>query len=154
MPKRSVKHDTIQIERHFKAPPERVYAAWTDIDARREWVSPAEGWVHQDEGGDVRVGGKETMRFGPPDDPHYKTEIHYLHILPEQRIVMTGPLSDRNTPVSCSLTTVEFLPDGEGTKVVFTEQAEFFDGKDSAKARKAGWTQNLDQLDDFLASEN
>ena len=151
--KRSVKHDTIRLERHLKAPPQRVFAAWTDPDARRTWVSPVQGWEQIDEGMDFRVGGKEVMHFGPQGDPHFKAEIHYLHIVPEQRIVMAGPMYDRDVPVSCSLTTLEFKPDGEGTKLVFTEQASFLDGKDTKKDRKAGWERNLDQLDSYLSDE-
>ena len=153
--KRSVKHDTIRLERHLKAPPQRVFAAWTDPDARRTWVSPVKGWEHLDEGMDFRVGGREIIHFGPQGDPHYKAEIHYLHIIPEQRILMAGPMYDRDVPVSCSLTTIEFQPDaeGEGTKLVFTEQASFLDGKGTKKDRKAGWERNLDQLDSYLSDE-
>src|SRR5262249_53903938 len=63
--KRTVKHETISIERHLKARPERVFDAWTDPEARRAWVVPAEGWAHDEENMDFRIGGHEVMRFGP-----------------------------------------------------------------------------------------
>jgi hypothetical protein len=52
-----------------------------------------------------------------------------------------------------SLTTIEFLGDGEGTRMLFTEQGAFFDGPDAAAQREHGTGLLLDALGRFLAGE-
>jgi hypothetical protein len=52
-----------------------------------------------------------------------------------------------------SLTTVEFVPDGDGTRLVFTEQGVFFDGLEDPAEREHGTGKLLDALARFLAGE-
>ena len=49
-------------------------------------------------------------------------------------------------PISSSLATMEFLADGTGTRLVFTEQAAFFPGGDGIEIREAGTRELLGQL--------
>ena len=63
---------------------------------------------------------------------------------------MAETISESERPISCSLTTVEFLADGEGTRLAFAEQTAFLDGRDTPHARHQGWERNLDQLDEYL----
>ncbi len=53
-------------------------------------------------------------------------------------------LGDRR--ISSSQATAEFIPDNQGTKLIFTEQAAFFEGADGPKMREDGWRQLLGQL--------
>ena len=55
--------------------------------------------------------------------------------------------------LSVSLNTVEFFPDGAGTKMLFTEHATFINGFDDpdAAGRKEGSEGLLDRLAAFLA---
>jgi uncharacterized protein YndB with AHSA1/START domain len=55
--------------------------------------------------------------------------------------------------ISVSLTTIEFFADGDGTRLVFTEQGAFFDGPDATAAREHGTGKMLDALGRFLAGE-
>lgn len=55
------------------------------------------------------------------------------------------------TPFSASLATVELLPDGTGTRLIFTEQGAFFDGVDQVADREEGWSGLLDALGKELA---
>jgi hypothetical protein len=47
---------------------------------------------------------------------------------------------------------VELLPAANGTDLVFTEQAAFFEGGDGPAMRKAGWGELLERLAKELAS--
>ena len=47
--------------------------------------------------------------------------------------------------------TVEFLPKGKDTELIFTEQGAFFEGADGPQMREQGWRQLLDQLASELA---
>lgn len=50
------------------------------------------------------------------------------------------------TRISVSSTTVEFKPEGEGTKLIFTEQGIFLDGHDTPAQREHGTKEMLDKL--------
>ena len=47
---------------------------------------------------------------------------------------------------SASLATVEIAPAGDGSRLVFTEQAAFFEGADGPAMREQGWNALLDAL--------
>jgi hypothetical protein len=49
-------------------------------------------------------------------------------------------------PISASLATVEFVAEGEGTRLRFTEQIALLDGGDTTADREAGWRGLLDKL--------
>jgi uncharacterized protein YndB with AHSA1/START domain len=48
--------------------------------------------------------------------------------------------------ISASLGTVEFEATGGGTRLIYTEQAAFFDAADGPSSRKQGWQALLDRL--------
>lgn len=150
MQERSVEHETIVMERQFKAAPPRVFAAWASAKARAQWMVPNHDWESVEESDDFRVGGREVSRLGPKGDPRFRAEKYYLDIVPEQRILMAGTMFAADRPISCSLATVELLAAGRGTRMIYTEQAAFLNGRDGADARRQGWKINLDKLDNFL----
>ena len=150
MQARSVEHDTITMERDFKAAPQRVFAAWASPKARAQWMVPNDEWESAEQGNDFRVGGREVSRFGPKGNPRYRAETSYLDIVPDRRIIMAGTMYDAEQPISCSLATVEFLSAGRGTRMLYTEQSAFLDKRDTASTRRRGWKINLDKLAAFV----
>ena len=70
--------------------------------------------------------------------------------MPDRRIVFSYTIDRGETRISASLSTVELLPDGAGTRLVFTEQAAFLDGGDQPEIREGGWRSLLEKLDAVL----
>lgn len=66
--------------------------------------------------------------------------------MPDERIVYTYTLDMDDTRISVSATTVEFKPEGGGTKLIFTEQGVFLDGHDTPDLREHGTKEMLDKL--------
>jgi hypothetical protein len=66
--------------------------------------------------------------------------------------VFSYSMTSRGEPVSVSLTTVEIMPDGQGTKLLLTEQIVFLDGKDNAANREEGLASMLDKIGESLAA--
>ena len=145
---RSAQHGTIRLERRYKAAPARVFAAWAEPKARAQWDVPGR-WVIAEQRFDFREGGRELKRFGPKDDPRFVADT--LYIVPQRRIVFSYSMTSRGTPISISLTTVEIMPDGQGTKLLLTEQVAFLDGKDNAANREEGLASMLDKIGESLA---
>ena len=146
MSESTVKHNTIVVERNFKASPRRVFAAWADPKAHDLWKFPGAEWELAQFENDFRVGGRERSCFGPKGDPKYCSVGSYLDIVPEARIVSVGTMHDDNTRISATLCTVELLAEGTGTRLVLTDQSAFFDGRETPSERKSGWGQILDRL--------
>lgn len=149
---RTVQHDTLVIDRTFQADSTRVFAAWASSEARRQWAVPDDAWVIADDQDDFRVGGHEISHFGPRGDPRYRAVTHYFDIVENVRIVMAGTMDDRGIRISASLATVEFLPVTDGTRVTYTEQCAFLDGRDTPASRREGWGQIFKGLGEFLQS--
>ncbi|WP_218568989.1 SRPBCC family protein [Pseudomonas sp. 2FE] len=147
MRERSTHHATFVIERNYDASPARVFAAWAEPTAKARWfVGPAE-WEASDHELDFRVGGRESVSGCPPGGPVHEYNACYQDIVPDQRIVYSYDMHLNETRTSVSLATVEFTPEGSGTRLIYTEQDVFLDGIDNAAARERGTRDLLDNLE-------
>ncbi len=141
MNERSVTHATFAVERTYAAPPARVFAAWADPAAKTRWFGGSD-WDHEL---DFRVGGREVST-GTVDGTVFTFEGRYQDIIPDERIVYAYDMHMGEDRISVSLATVELNPEGEGTKLVFTEQGAFLDGLDDPSQRESGTGSLLDAL--------
>jgi len=149
MSERSVEHATIVIERSYPASPERTFAAWADSAAKARWLGVSEGELELD----FRVGGRERHQGTLPDGRVYTYEGVYQDIIRPQRILYTYEMLLDGRRISISLATAEFTPEGEGTRLVFTEQGAFLDGHETPARRGKGTGSLLDALGTELQSE-
>jgi uncharacterized protein YndB with AHSA1/START domain len=153
MTERSVTHATFAIERSYDAAPARVFAAWADPAAKARWFAGPDDWESGRYELEFRVGGRERASGGPPGGPVHTYEARYHDIVPDQRIVATYDMYLDGTRISVSLATVEFRPEGAGTRLVFTEQGAFLDGYDNPAQREQGTRDLLDALGTELRRE-
>ena len=148
----SVVHDSFTIERTYPAPPERVFAAWTTLDAKRQWFGNEEGLEPVGEQTlDFRVGGREHFA-AKAEGKLFEFDATYSDIVEDQRIVWTYDMSMDGQRISVSLSTIEVAGVPGGTKLVMTEQGAFLDGLDTNAQRREGTEQFLDNLATFLAT--
>lgn len=151
MTRHAVVHDTIVIERHLPAAPEKVYAAWADAAQRARWHFPGDDdWELAEFDQDFRVGGHERARFGPKGAPNLREEGRFLDIVPNQRIVSAGTMHQDEVRISITLCTVELAADGDGTLLKLTDQSAFLDGRERPDERRSGWGAVLERLTDLL----
>jgi uncharacterized protein YndB with AHSA1/START domain len=136
----SVEHGTFVLERSYPAPPGRVFAAFADPEAKAQWFGGVDFSL------DFRVGGRETNGGGPDGGPFYRYDATYRDIVPEQRIVYTTDMYVDDRLMSVSVATVEFTPEGEGTKLTLTEHGAYLDGLETAAQREHGTGELLDKL--------
>lgn len=154
MTARSVTHATFVIERTYPAAPARVFAAWADPVAKARWFSGPDEWQSGPHELDFRVGGRERVSGGPPGGPVHTFEARYHDIVPNERIISSYDMYMDETRISSSLATVELLPAGPGTRLIYTEQGAFLDGHDSPAQRERGTAEMLDALGAALAAEH
>lgn len=84
------------------------------------------------------MAGRQGIRGAWANGPVSTFEARYWDIVPDQRIVYTSDMHLDEKRISVSLATVEFMPAGTGTRMLFTEQAVFLDGYDDAGGREKG----------------
>jgi uncharacterized protein YndB with AHSA1/START domain len=151
MEDRSVIHSTFVIERSYPATPERVFRAFSDPAQKRRWF--VEGDHHDVEHFemDFRVGGRELARFRFKEGTPLKGVVctsttTYQDIVPNSRVVLASTMSIHEKNFSASLVTIELLPSGTGTDVVFTHQGAFFEGADGPQRREEGWRKLAEKL--------
>jgi uncharacterized protein YndB with AHSA1/START domain len=142
-----VKHATFTLERTYDVSPGRVFAAWSDPAAKARWFAGPKGEHELD----FRVGGRE-INHGTYDGKLISFESRYQNIAPDERIVYSSTLSGDGELSTVSITTIEFEPDGEGTRLVLTEQGTFLDGQEEPEWREQGTSDWLDKLDTELRS--
>jgi len=134
---------TIRLHRVLKAPPERVYRAFTDPDALAKWLPP-HGFtarVHRFEG---HVGGGYRMSFAnfTTGSSHY-FNAEYLELVPNQRIVHTDQFEDPNLPGTMTVT-IELKQVSCGTELNITQAG--VPDVIPAEGCYLGWQDSLMQL--------
>jgi uncharacterized protein YndB with AHSA1/START domain len=148
-------HGNFTVERHYRAAPARVFAAFADPAKKKSWFAVSDSHEITAFESDFRVGGVETLnyRFGP-DTPFPGAELTndgiYHDIVPERRIVSSSHMSLAGRRVSVALVTIELSPEGDGTDVTCTFQGAFFEGSDGPEMRKGGWEKLFDRLGENL----
>lgn len=145
-----VVHASFTIERSYAASPARVFAAFADPAQKRRWFAEGEGWEVERFDVDFRVGGHERSRFRFQGGPPITNDSVYQVIQPNECIILAYAMAIDATPLSGSLLTMEFVPEGTGTKLVFTEQGAYLDGKDGPINREKGSRELLETLAKML----
>jgi uncharacterized protein YndB with AHSA1/START domain len=138
---RTVTHSTFTLERTYPADPARVFAAWTDPEAKARWfVGASEGRLNVPTPMtvDFRVGGREHLLVETGDGVVYTFEGCFQDVVPDRRIVETTQMTKNGERISVSLVSVEFTPEGDGTRLVLTEHGAYLDGLDRPDWREEG----------------
>ena len=148
---RSQIHATFVIERTYPVPVGAVWHALSDNDARDQWFGAGDAFDVQEKTHEFRVGGHGTEEGQWHEGPRSRFTSTYTDIVDLQRIVFTYDMWVEERHMSTSLTTIALEPDGEHTRLTYTEQGVHFDGLDSPEGREEGTKGLLDQLGAYLA---
>ena len=114
---------SLTIIRRIKAPPARVYAAWTRPELMARWWGPDAGPVLSAEA-DPRVGGRFRVVFQTLDGRNARLPRRLQEVEADRKLVFTWEWV--TLPERRSLVTIRFSSDKEGTELYFTH-AQFFD---------------------------
>lgn len=139
----------LAIERTYPVAPEKVWRAWTDPQALKRWWGGRPGDRVALAELDVRVGGRFRIVFGGPDGTDNECSGEYTEVVRPRRLAFTW-CWPRSTPERVSLVTIEFMPSGAGTELLFRHD-RFYD-QAAADNHRRGWTIALASLDQYLQS--
>ena len=137
----------LRLEREFKAPPARVFEAFTDPKLLAEWWGP-EGMSCPVCEVDLRVGGRYRTCMRGEKGEFWVSGV-YREIARPRRLAFTWAWEENGVRGHETLVEIEFAPAGRNTKIVLT-QREFAD-KESRDNHTTGWTSSFVCLDRFLS---
>ncbi len=136
---------SLSLTRIYPVAPEKVWRAWTEPQALKQWFGPDEGKVSLAET-DVRVGGRFHVIFSTLDGEQHDVSGVYREVQPHRKLVFTWAW--KSTPERESLVTLSFRPSGSGTEFSMLHE-QLFDV--AARDRhEGGWTGSLAKLGRFL----
>ena len=136
---------TLVIDRVFTAPPDRVFAAWTDTAQLAEWYGP-EGMKAEIFANDLTVGGRYSLVMKSAEG-EYHLSGEYEEIEPPRKLVFTWKwkTSDETTRV-----TIELRPEGDRTHLRLTHTG--FAEAEQTSSHNQGWSSSLNDLERYLAA--
>jgi uncharacterized protein YndB with AHSA1/START domain len=149
-------HDTFVLERSYPSSPERVFTYFTDPAKKRRWFGESPGHDIEDFEIDFRIGGVERNRYRFKEVTPFagvilSNEGVIQEIVPDRRVVTATTMTMGDRRISSALITIELAPEGEGTKLICTHQAAFYEGADGPEMRKGGWMQLFERLAKTMA---
>ena len=149
----SIRQHDFTIERRFPQAPAQAYRAFADPELKGRWFGAPDTWPDARWELDFRVGGSELSVGREPSGALHEFRSRFHDIVEDERIVFAYDLLLDERLISVSLTTVEVRPDGDGTRLVFTEHGAFFDDLEDPAEREHGTGLLLDGLAAFLGDQ-
>lgn len=142
MPAASGTKPSLTLKRRINAPPEKVFAAWTEPSQIMKWWGPGTCDNHRAEM-DLRVGGRFSVGFRTLDngEDHQVSGV-YREVIQNEKLVFTWAW--QSTPERESLVTVTIKPDGDGSILTLLHE-QFFD-EAAATGHSRGWNASLDKM--------
>jgi uncharacterized protein YndB with AHSA1/START domain len=141
---------TVRFHRVLRTPPERVYRAFLDADAKAKWLPP-NGFTGKVHHADARVGGSYKMSF-----TNFTTgDVHafggtYTELVPHERIRYTDTFDDPNLPGEMHIT-VTLTKVSVGTELSIVQEG--IPDAIPAEACYLGWQESLVLLAKLVEAE-
>jgi uncharacterized protein YndB with AHSA1/START domain len=145
-------HATFVVERTYPQSSRLVWHALSDNTARDQWFGAGDAFAADEKSHHFEVGGHGTEDGQWHGGPRSRFRSTYTDIVELQRIVFTYDMWIDGQHLSTSLTTIALEPEGDGTRLTYTEQGVHYDGLDTVEGREEGCAGLLDQLGTYLAS--
>lgn len=138
---------SLTLTRSYNASPEKVWRAWTDAEAMKQWWRPEDTFSTPLAEADVRVGGRFRILMKDSKGEEFDVSGIYREVIPNRKLVFTWAW--KSTPERESLVTVTLRPSGRGTELELKHE-QFFDAEER-DSHKEGWSGALVLLERALA---
>lgn len=144
-------HATCVVTRSFSKPASAVFAALSEPDKVRRWMSAGSHSELAEFQSDFAEGGKQLLKYRMgPETPIagaiITNEATFQHIVPGERIVTVSTMKMGDRIFSASQVTFELVSVPSGTELFITHQGAFFEGSDGPERREHGWNVLADNL--------
>lgn len=146
----------LELLRHLKAPPDKVWRCWTEPRLLEQWFAP-KPVVTRDVEIDLRPGGSFKTTMDVPDHGTMTGHGCILEVVPERRLVWTDLLQGGYRPNAETFGFTAFIllePEGSGTRyraLALHRTSEKRDEHDKMGFHD-GWGTAAAQLDDLAVT--
>ena len=142
--------NTAKFHHVLKAPPQRVYRAFTEAEALCSWMPPF-GWIGKVYSMDVKVGGTFKMSFTNfSNGMEHNFGGEYLEIIPNEKLHYTDEFEDPNIPGTITVT-VTFKKVSVGTELTIIQEG--LPDIIPLEACYLGWQESLTKLANLVEPE-
>ncbi len=142
--------NTVKLYRVLRTTPEKLYRAFTDVDALIKWIPPY-GFTAKVHSADVRPGGNYRMSFTnfTSGNSHAFTAT-FVELIPNELIRYTDQFDDPNFPGVMAVT-VRFRPVACGTELEIVQEG--VPDVIPVESCYLGWQESLTQLANLVEPE-
>lgn len=140
---------TLRLSRRFAAPREKVFRAWTDPDALKQWWMPADGFSVPRAEIDLRPGGHYRVTMQNPKGERFFLVGTYREVRAPEKLVYTWQWEETQMNIGETLVTVEFHDRKGATEVMITHT--LFPNREMRDRHSDGWNGSLERLGDAIA---
>lgn len=132
--------DTIEITRIFAARPDVVWRCWADPALKEAWfvTDNAPEWSASTYTAELSEGGEEIATFVHEEKGTFTIRSRVLIAETPKTFIYAYRMDSGDVPITASLVTLGFMPEGLGTVLTLTEQINFIDDGDSMETRVPG----------------
>lgn len=145
----NTKTHKIEVTENFSANVEKLYEAWTNPEALKQWWKPMHNPL-KNVTNDVTEGGEVVYTF----NDKLTISGNYSEVKPNERLAYTwnwtfeeDALKDAHYKL-----TVDFKSEGEGSTIKVTQ--DHFENEEGSLAHKEGWEKGLQDLKEYLEGSN
>ena len=131
-----------ELQRTFRASPERVFRAWTQPAALREWWCPA-GWVADKIAIDLQIGGAYSIAMSRAN-ARVSVNGEFLEVRPPERLVYTWRWEGAFAEMPETLVTLELR--GSDNETRLTLHHDHFADPGIRQQHRSGWMAACDRL--------
>ena len=145
----TIEDRTLIVERVFRAPPEKVFQAWTDPEILTKWWGPAGATIPECDL-DARPGGTWRTVMDNPNGESYTVSGVFRELAPPDRLVMTwGWQQEDGSRGHETEIVVTFEDVPEGTRLRLVQSV--FENVEQRDMHGMGWRSSFDDLDRMFA---
>jgi uncharacterized protein YndB with AHSA1/START domain len=140
---------TLNLERNFKASPQKVYEAWTNAGQLKKWFKIREDWTTSLAEVDLKIGGKYRIGMCDPEGQERVVGGEFSMLEPYTLIEYSWHWESdaaKNDPVT--IVRVEITETDEGSNLKLTHSN--FETEEVKDLHGTGWSGCLDQLSSIL----
>lgn len=141
---------SLTIVRKFNAAPERLWHAFTNPQALKQWMAPSDAYSVPIAEVDLRVGGRFRIVMQSPDGERHDVSGEYCEVSPSRKLVFTWAW--KSTPERESRVTLQLHAADGGTEL--TLKHEQFADAEARDRHNAGWIGCIARLERLLTSTN
>jgi uncharacterized protein YndB with AHSA1/START domain len=136
---------SLRVEQHIPAPPERVFAVWTDAGQMADWYAPSDDFGPSVAEVDPQVGGPYRVGMLLPGRTEPKfVSGQYCRVEAPRTLSFTWAWEPPEASTRETQVTLDFHAEGGGTRLVLTQ--ERFSDESDRNGHARGWQGCLGRL--------